>query len=75
MPGKPLVARFGGIPLKRQRNAVIDDRLPTPPVRRRELVTRLLKGECEWCGQQAPVETHQVRKLVDLTRAGQQPRP
>jgi hypothetical protein len=75
-PGrKPLVARFGGIPLKRQRNAVIDDRLPAPPVRRRELVTRLLKGECEWCGQQAPVETHQVRKLADLTRAGQQPPP
>ena len=75
-PGrKPLVARFGGIPLRRQRNAVIDDRLPAPPVRRRELVTRLLKGECEWCGQQAPVETHQVRKLADLTRAGQQPPP
>jgi hypothetical protein len=47
-PGrKPLVARFGGIPLKRQRNAVIDDRLPAPPIRRRELVTRLLRGECE----------------------------
>src|ERR1022692_4917087 len=75
-PGrKPLVARFGGIPLKRQRNAVIDDRLPAPAIRRRELVTRLLRGECEWCGQQAPVETHQVRKLADLTRAGQQPPP
>jgi group II intron reverse transcriptase/maturase len=75
-PGrKPLVARFGGIPLKRQRNAVIDDRLPAPPIRRRELVTRLLKGECEWCGQRAPVETHQVRKLADLTRTGQQPPP
>ena len=35
-PGrKPLVARFGGIPLKRQRNAVIDDRLPAPPGLRR----------------------------------------
>src|SRR5205814_7302729 len=67
-PGrKPLVARFGGIPLKRQRNAVIDDRLPAPPIRRRELVTRLLRGECEWCGQRATVETHQVRKLADLT--------
>ena len=43
-PGrKPLVARFGGIPLKRQRKAVIDDRLPAPPIRRRELVTRLLQ--------------------------------
>ena len=53
-PGrKPLVARFGGIPLKRQRKAVIDDRLPAPAIRRRELVTRLLRGECEWCGQRA----------------------
>ena len=68
-PGrKPLVARFGGIPLKRQRKAVIDDRLPAPPIRRRELVTRLLRGECEWCGQRATVETHQVRKLADSPR-------
>ncbi len=73
-PGrKPLVARFGGIPLKRQRKAVIDDRLPAPPIRRRELVTRLLRGECEWCGQRATVETHQVRKLADLTSPGRQP--
>ena len=73
-PGrKPLVARFGGIPLRRQRKAVIDDRLPAPPARRRELVTRLLKGECEWCGQRARVETHQVRKLADLTATRRQP--
>jgi group II intron reverse transcriptase/maturase len=73
-PGrKPLVARFGGIPLKRQRKAVIDDRLPAPAIRRRELVTRLLRGECEWCGQRAMVETHQVRKLADLTAPGRQP--
>jgi len=73
-PGrKPLVARFGGIPLKRQRKAVIDDRLPSPPIRRRELVTRLLRGECEWCGQRATVETRQVRKLADLTSPGRQP--
>jgi hypothetical protein len=41
----------------------------------RELVTRLLRGECEWCGQRAEVETHQVCKLADLTRPGQQPPP
>ena len=48
-PGrKPLVARFGGIPLKRQKKAVLDDRLPAPvTTRRKELVTRLLKGRCE----------------------------
>jgi group II intron reverse transcriptase/maturase len=72
---KPLVARFGGIPLRQQKKAVIDDR-PQGPARprRRELITRLLKGQCEWCEQPAQVETHQVRKLADLSRAGQ-PQP
>ena len=40
---KPLVARFGGIPLKRQRKAVLTDRQPAPAaIRRKELITRLL---------------------------------
>jgi group II intron reverse transcriptase/maturase len=72
---KPLVARFGGIPLRRQKKTVITDR-PQGPARprHRELVTRLLTGQCEWCEQTAQVETHQVRKLADLTRPGQ-PQP
>ena len=72
---KPLAARFGGIPLRRQKKAVITDR-PQHPARPRqkELVTRLLTGQCEWCQQPAPVETHQVRKLADLARPGQ-PQP
>jgi len=71
-PGrKPLVARFGGIPLKRHKKAVLDDRLPAPaPARRRELVTRLLRGRCEWCQQRGPVQAHQVRKLADLGTPG-----
>jgi hypothetical protein len=71
-PGrKPLVARFGGIPLKRQKRAVLDDRLPVPATtRRKELITRLLTGRCEWCQQRAPVQVHQVRKLADLGKPG-----
>jgi hypothetical protein len=72
---KPLVARFGGIPLRRQKRAAIDDRpqsLARP--RRKELITRLLAGQCEWCEQPAQVEAHQVRKLADLARPGQ-PQP
>jgi group II intron reverse transcriptase/maturase len=66
-PGrKPLVARFGGIPLKRHRKTVITDRQPAPPPRPKEIITRLLRGECERCGKPARVETHQVRKLADL---------
>lgn len=76
-PGrKPLAARFGGIPLKRQKRTAITDRPQGPPDRPRpkELVTRLLTAQCEWCGQPGPVETHQVRKLADLARTGQ-PQP
>ena len=74
-PGrKPLIARFGGIPLHRQKKAVIDDRPAVPALARKELVTRLRKGRCEWCQQYAAMETRQVRKLADLTRPGR-PQP
>jgi group II intron reverse transcriptase/maturase len=71
---KPLVARFGGIPLKRQRKAVLTDRQPGPATGRNELLTRLRAGRCEWCEQRGPVEVHQARKLADLTRPGR-PQP
>jgi hypothetical protein len=75
-PGrKPLAARFGGIPLRRQKKAVITDRPQGPAApRRKELVTRLLARQCEWCEQPARVEAHQVRELADLARPGQ-PQP
>jgi group II intron reverse transcriptase/maturase len=75
-PGRtPLAARFGGIPLKRQKKAVLDDRLPYPVIiRRKELLSRLQRGRCEACGQTGPVEIHHVRKLADLTRPGK-PQP
>lgn len=72
---KPLVARFGGIPLRRQRNAVITDR---PEVlatsRHKELIIRLLADKCEMCGNADKVDVHQVRSLASLGRPGQ-PRP
>ena len=72
---KPLVARFGGIPLRRQKDAVLTDRLPVPGIiRHKELVTRLLTDRCEICGNAGQVDVHQVRKLADLGKPGQ-PRP
>jgi hypothetical protein len=68
---KPLVARFGGIPLKRQNKAVLHDRVPervTYP--RKELPVRLLAGKCEICGQKGNVSVHHVRKLADLGQPG-----
>ena len=73
---KPLVATFGGIPLKRQRNAVLIDREParkTP--RQRELIHRLKAGRCEMCGRTDEVQVHQIRKLADLQKPGQPERP
>ncbi len=67
---KPLVARFGGIPLRRQKRAVIDDRRPAPAITCKELITRLHAGRCEWCQRHADVVVHQVRTLADLTRPG-----
>ena len=68
---KPLVARFGGIPLLRQPKAVLVDR---PPERitypRKELPRRLLGGRCEICEQQDEVTVHHIRKLADLGHPG-----
>jgi group II intron reverse transcriptase/maturase len=72
---KPLVAQFGGIALKRQKRAVLEDRQPAPiTTRRKELIQRLLAGRCELCEGRARVEVHQVRRLADLTTTGR-PQP
>jgi Type II intron maturase len=69
---KPLVATFGGIPLRRQRNAVLVDREPAwDAARGSELIRRLLAGRCELCEGTETVQVHQIRKLADLTSPGQ----
>lgn len=74
--GKPaLVARFGGIPLTRTRDAVLSDVIPkrvTYP--RKELIVRLMRGWCELCEEPATVRVHQVRNLASLgTHSPDQP--
>jgi group II intron reverse transcriptase/maturase len=64
---QPLVARFGGIPLTRNKDAVLDDRTPrkiTYP--RKELTVRLLTGRCELCRDTGKVQVHQVRNMASL---------
>ena len=70
--GKPdLVARFGGIPLKRDRRAVLRDPAPVPvTIPRKELVYRLRKRWCELCEHGATVAVHHVARLADLGQAG-----
>jgi group II intron reverse transcriptase/maturase len=70
--GKPdLVARFGGISLIKDKDAVLVDRVPAPaPHPRKELIHRLLTRRCELCGDPGKVVVHQVRKLASLGPAG-----
>ena len=73
---RPLVARFGGIPLKRNRQAVLVDRKPTRNrTERNELIQRLLADTCELCEATADIEVHHVRALRDLNVKGQRSKP
>ena len=68
---KPLVARFGGFPLKRRKNAVITDRAPgRNPYPRKEIITRLLRNRCELCQHSGQVQVHHVARLADLAYPG-----
>jgi group II intron reverse transcriptase/maturase len=68
----PLVARFGGIPLRWNRWAAINDRITIPIwSKRSEVVERLLAQKCELCGAEDNIEVHHIRKLADLERKGQ----
>jgi hypothetical protein len=73
---KPLIARLGGIPLKRQPTAVLTDLSPVmTSARRNELIHRLLAGCCEICEAREGLEVHHIRKLADLNRPGRPERP
>lgn len=66
---KPLVARFGGIPLRHQKKVILFDQDPrSRPFRRNELIKRLLAGKCELCQSTEDCEVHHIRKLADLKK-------
>lgn len=73
---KPLVAQFGGIPLRRQRTTVLVDH-PPPIIRngRTELIKRLFAHTCELCGSTEDCEVHHIRKLADLKMKGRSEKP
>ena len=73
---RPLVAQFGGIPLKRNKQAVLVDQQPQRyRAERTELIQRLLADECESCGSTVDVEVHHIRALRDLNVKGQGEKP
>ena len=68
---KPLIARFGGIPLQRKQEAILVDQQPQfYMITRSELLQRVHADKCELCGSTERVEVHHVRKLADLEKAG-----
>lgn len=65
--GTVFTARFGGIPLRRQKHArLIDGAWPTR--RGRQLITRLTAGICELCDSRDGITVHHVKRLADLDR-------
>jgi len=73
---KPLVARFGGIELRRQKVAVINDRPPEVfNSLRSEIVQRLLADQCELCEAEDNCEVHHIHKLADLNRPEEKEKP
>jgi len=71
----PLIAKWGGIPLKRRLQAILNDQPPLFWPNRSELEKRLLADTCELCGSQDRVEVHHIRALKDLEQKGQREKP
>ena len=68
----PQVTQFGGIPLKRNRQAILVDQQPTRRrFERNELIKRLQAQQCELCGSTEDINVHHIRALRDLNVKGQ----
>jgi hypothetical protein len=83
---KPLVAEFGGIPLRRQEVRELRDAPYHVWTKRSDPVTRMLKQKCEMCGRTADelealgtqlgrIEAHHIHKLSSIQRNGRQELP
>jgi group II intron reverse transcriptase/maturase len=85
---KPLIAEFGGIPLRRQEVKELHDTSYRVWTQRSDPVTRLLKQRCEMCGrtnvelagtetQKALhyIEAHHIHKLANLQKKGRRELP
>ncbi len=65
--GTVFTARFGGIPLRRNKHArIMDGAWPTR--RHRQLISRLMAGICEMCASTDGITVHHVKRLADLDR-------
>lgn len=65
---RPLIARFGGQPIRRDLTAVIQDSKARPMIGTTEIVRRLSADKCELCGSKEGINVHHIRRLKDLQR-------
>jgi hypothetical protein len=68
---EPLVATWGGLPLKWEVKTTLDDQIPWYWNSRSELEKRLLAQVCEACGatyMTEKIEVHHIRALKDLNK-------
>lgn len=72
---KPLIARFGGIELRWNKQAILNDQPQKVHNNRTELLQRLLREKCELCDSMNKCEVHHIRKLADLKKEGQKEKP
>jgi hypothetical protein len=69
----PLVAIWGGIPLRWNPKATLVDRERRIWNTRTELIQRLLVDECEYCGNTEDMEVHHLRRVVANKETGTVP--
>ncbi len=72
---KPLIAKWGNIPLKRNPRAVLNDQPYMVWGGRTELEKRLLADICELCGSHENISVHHIRALKDLHQKGRREKP
>jgi hypothetical protein len=72
---KPLVATWGGISLKWDRRATLNEQPPKLYGNQTELVQRLLADFCELCGSSEDVEVHHVQAMRKLHEDPGRPKP
>lgn len=67
-PQRPLTAKFGALPLRQKKRAILKDEVQRPRCRGNDLVKRLLANTCELCGSNQKIEIHHLRKLADIKK-------
>jgi group II intron reverse transcriptase/maturase len=73
---RPLVATWGGIPLRWKKIAVLNDRpAKVWNTTRTEVEQRLLADTCELCGSQEQCQVHHIKQLRTLQQPGRGPKP